>query len=301
MRKWVVASALVTMFLAVACAEASPASAPAADADPTAVSVPLTPTELLQKSFDRMKDVRSYKALLEAKIVAGGEVFSGRADLAFAENGDIKISAVGGQEDFQIGIGVKVIPPDVYISIPLLGWHRIDMAEMAEDEKFSPEDFGHEKLRDFVIAETVPWYLIDAVSLGTEDVNGVRTEHLSVTADLMEGWRYAQESGLIDRLNAEFATEDEPEAEGMEDVETELSRLNITRSELWIDGEGLVRKAAIDASFEEDLSATLTVELDDYDTDIVVEPPSHYTDGLPGDGFGGFEDMIPSGDSLPKF
>jgi|GEM_PF-2809405 hypothetical protein len=293
MKKWVVVSMIVTMFLAVACAEAAPASAPAVEPNPVATSVPLTPTELLQKSFDRMKDVRTFKADLDAEMTTDGEVFTGGADVAVAENGDLDISAVVGQQDFQLGVGVKLIQPDVFISIPLLGWHRIDGEAMAQDEGFSTEDFDLEMLRAFITSEIVPWHLVDATSLGTEDINGVETEHLSVTADPVEVWRFVQDSGVLELMKAEFAPDEEHETEGMEDVEAELSRVNVSSSELWIDSEGLVRKMLLEVSFEEEFSATLAIELDDYDSEITVEPPSQYTDGLPNGGFGGFEGMVP--------
>lgn len=293
MRKWVVVSAIMTMFLAVACAEAVPASAPAVEPDPVATSIPLTPTELLQKSFDRMKDVRTFSADLEAEMTTNGEVFTGSADVAVAENGNVDISAVVGQQDFQLGVGVKVIQPDVFISIPLLGWHRIDGEAMAQDEGVSTEDFDLDKLRAFITSEIVPWHLVEVTSLGTEDINGVETEHLSVDADLVEVWRFVQDSGILERLKAEFAPDEEHGTEGMEDIEAELSRVNVSRSELWIDSEGIVRKVALEASFEDEFSATLTIELNDYDTEIIVEPPSQYTDGLPSGGLGGFEGMIP--------
>jgi hypothetical protein len=245
-----------------------------------------------------MKDVRSFSADLEAEMTVDGELFTGSADVSVAENGNVGVSAVVGQQNFQIGIGVKVIQPDVFLSIPLLGWHRIDLKEITEDEDFSVDNFDPDKLRSFVNSDIVPWHLMDATSLGTEEVNGVETEHLSVAADLVEVWRFVQDSGLLERMRVEFAPDEEHDTAGMEDIEAELSRLVISRSELWIDAEGLVRKVVAEASFEDEFSATLSIEIDDYDTEIVVKPPSKYTEGFPDGGFGGLDGIIPGGGSF---
>jgi len=294
----------------MACEQATtPAAQPEGESQtgtPEATTVPLTPEELMAKSFVRMALVTSFSTHFDAEIESEGQSFSGSGDISVSEDGHMKLNAIAGASDFQIGFGAKVVPPDVYISIPFLGWHRIPPEEFGPTSDIPSVGElmdGVQVARALVSSFDLPWEVLHATSLGREEVDGVDTEHLALAIDPIELYRVLQEDDLIDRLKAilpgesEHLDQAEHDVATAEEIEADLANIRITSLEGWVDNEGLLRKGLLDVSIDDGDAGTFTlkleVEMSDFDEPVNVDAPSQFTEGLPGGDIPGM-DMFPA-------
>ncbi len=103
--------------------------------------------------------------------------------------------------------------------------------------------------------------------LGTEEIRGVATTHYSATLDMEETFEQAQEqleaSGVDDAIIDEEQFDRFIQSFGDDPIETEI----------WLDGDGLVRRNVMDMSVEGQ-SITMTMEMFDYGEPVDIQIPA---------------------------
>lgn len=285
MKNWISMAMIAGMLLGVACTQVTSAAIPTSDPDPTVV---IDPDDLLRRSFDRMKSVRSFTADITADVVTEDEAFTGSASVALASNGDMAAQVALGADtppngpagsNASMNWAIRTIESDLFFKVPIYGWYRVDLDEMEEDPGIPfPEPFDLDTLDDLITPDAVPWHLLDVTALGSEEIDGVQTSHLGITTDLVEVWRFFRDSDVWENIRTEAGVDEHPDhAVDDASVEADLEEIQISRWELWIDDDGLIRRLALDVEAGE-MSAAIEIDIDDHDTAITVQPPSEYED-----------------------
>ena len=285
MKNWIYVAILAGMLLGVACAQVTSAAVPASDPDPT---VAPAPDDLLRRSFDRMKSVRSFTADITADVVTEDEAFTGSASVALANNGDMAAQVALGEDTppngpagstSSMNWAIRTIESDLFFKVPIYGWYRVDLDEMGEDPHvLFPEPFDLDTLEELITPDAVPWHLLDVTALGSEEIDGVQTNRLGITADLVEVWRFFRDSDVWENIRTEAGIDEQPDhAADDASVEADLEEIQLSRWELWIDDDGLIRRLVLDVEAGE-ASASIEIDLDDHDAAITVQPPSEYQD-----------------------
>ena len=285
MKNWIYVAILAGMLLGVACAQVTSADVPASDPDPT---VAPAPDDLLRRSFDRMKSVRSFTADITADVVTEDETFTGSASVALSSNGDMAAQVALGEDTppngpagstSSMNWAIRTIETDLFFKVPIYGWYRVDLDEMEEDSHILfPEPFGLDTLEELITPDAVPWHLLDVTALGSEEIDGVQTNRLGITTDLVEVWRFFRDSDVWENIRTEAGIDEQPDhAAADASVEADLEEIQLSRWELWIDDDGLIRRLVLDVEAVE-ASASIEIDLDDHDAVITVQPPSEYQD-----------------------
>lgn len=285
MKHWISMAVIAGMLLSAACAQVTSASIPASDPDPTAA---VDPDDLLRQSFDRMKSVRSFTANIRADVAANDETFSGSASFALSDSGHMAAQIALGEDTAPNGAGnassmnwaVRVIDSDLFFKVPLYGWYRVDLDEMEDDHGVPfPGPFDLDTFEELITPDTLPWHLLDVTSLGSEEIDGVQTNRIGIAADLGELWQFFRDSDQWERIRAEYGPDEHPDPDRADGagMEADLGEVQISRWELWIDGDGLIRRLEIDVESVE-MSASIEIDVDDHDASITIQPPSEYED-----------------------
>ena len=285
MKHWITMAMIAGMLLSAACAQVTSASIPASDPDPT---VAVDPDDLLRQSFDRMKSVRSFTANIRADVATNDETFSGSASFALSDSGHMAAQIAVGEDTAPNGAGdassrnwaVRVIDSDLFFKVPLYGWYRVDLDEMEGDHGVPfPGPFDLDTFEELITPDALPWHLLDVTSLGSEEIDGVQTNHIGIAADLGELWQFFRDSDQWERIRAEYGDGErpDPDREDGAGMEADFEGMQISRWELWIDGDGLIRRLEIDVESVE-MSTSIEIDVDDHDASITIQPPSEYED-----------------------
>ena len=210
MKNWISMAMIAGMLLGVACAQVTSAAIPASDPDPTVV---IDPDDLLRRSFDRMKSVRSFTADITADIVNEDETFTASASVALAGNGDMAAQVALGEDTApnspagstsSMNWAIRIVESDLFFKVPIYGWYRVDLDEIEEDPDVPfPEPFDLDTLEELITPDAVPWHLLDVTALGSEEIGGVQTNRLGITADLVEVLRFFRDSDAWENIRTE--------------------------------------------------------------------------------------------------
>ena len=285
MKHWISMAMIAGMLLSAACAQMTSASIPASDPAPT---VAANPDALLRQSFDRMKSVRSFTANIRADMAANDQTFSGSASFALSGSGRMAAQIALGEDTAANSAGsassmnwaIKTIDSDLFFKVPLYGWYRVDLDEMDDDHAvpfLGPFDL--DTFEELIAPDALPWHLLDVTSLGSEEIDGVQTNRIGIAADLGDLWQFFRDSDQWKKIRTEYGAAEHPDPDRADgaSMEADLDEMQISRWELWIDGDGLIRRLEIDVESPE-MSASIEIDVDDHDASITIQPPSEYED-----------------------
>ncbi len=212
----------------------------------------------------------------------------GDASVKVLVDGDVMYLYLGGMSDF-LGIGGE--------------WLRVDMAELAgaaglgEDET-TPQQIDPGLVAPGEVLEALEQLGGEVTEVGADDVRGVQTTHYSGQIDLQ-------------RALDELTPEEREEIQGMLDLVAPDSTLPALPVDVWIDGDGFVRRVQMSVSLADvpspadvvaDGQISVTMEFFDLGVPVDIQPPSpdqvsEFDDlfgGLGGamfDGFGALGDL----------
>ncbi len=125
-------------------------------------------------------------------------------------------------------------------------------------------------LWSFYTMDELGWDMFSVRSLGMEEIDGTKVEHLEVDVDLQRMWeQLAEESG--DLFGSMFTGEMmAPVREMGEQMEFGL--------ELWVDNRGYARRTDMHMLLGGEMAVDMIMRLYDIDEDIVVKLPRDYTE-----------------------
>ena len=238
-----------------------------------------SPLGLLQQSYDRSKDIETFRAHMELEMVVPGESAVMTVDMETGRDGRVSTAMSIDASGYVQSIEMIVAEPYVYLKAPGQGWTQMSAAAMAESsgqplEAVTDPTALYSSL--FPI-EDVPWDLYVVRSLGTEDVDGVQTEHLSIEFDFQEIWGYLDEAQRQRLLRAG------PDSEA--NMEEALGVLEVGGVEVWIDDQGYSRRAVMEIGFggealaslgSEEMSMKMDIRTFDINEEIIIDLPEGY-------------------------
>ena len=123
-------------------------------------------------------------------------------------------------------------------------------------------------------SEDIPWELYNVEFLGSEETDGVATEHLSIGMDFNQIW---------ERLGKDTRSQfSEVFALGGLGSQPALAELELKRLEVWIDGEGYNRRTVMEMALGNETTMAMDIRMSDFNQEITIELPQSYQEfGLP--------------------
>lgn len=227
----------------------------------------LSPLEILQKSVERQKNIKSFRSSIDVILSAMGERVTMTADIKMDQDGRMRMATSMDTPDGEMSFTFIISEPDLYMKMPDADWVLIPggAAEELMDESLS--GFETDLLGSFFSAEEIPWDSFSVKSLGKEHVDNVETEHLWIQVDLQKLWQEAPDETkqfIESVLSEEFG-------EFQEFLE-ELRQMDL---DLWIDDQGYSRRARIEMNISNMMFVEMDQRMFDFNEDIVIGLPQN--------------------------
>ena len=227
----------------------------------------LSPLEILQKSVERQKNIKSFRSSIDVILRAMGERVTMTADIKMDQDGRMRMDSSMDAPDGEMSFTFIISEPDLYMKMPDADWVLIPggAAEELMDESLS--GFETDLLGSFFSAEEIPWDSFSVKSLGKEHVDNVETEHLWIQVDLQKLWQEAPDETkqfIESVLSEEFG-------EFQEFLE-ELRQMDL---DLWIDDQGYSRRARIEMNISNMMFVEMDQRMFDFNEDIVIGLPQN--------------------------
>ena len=204
---------------------------------------PQTPLEVLQESYERGKDIKSFRAHMVMEITVPDEKVVMTVDMEKGRDGRIlTVTGIDVSGDKQ-SIEVIIADPYAFVKVPDQGWTQISAQAIAASTGQSLEAVTNPTafFSSLFPAQEEPWELYAVESLGREVVDGVKTEHLSIQLDFREVWQHLDQQQKLQFLPAS----PDPEV----DIEQLMETMEVRGVEVWIDDKGYSRRAVMEISF----------------------------------------------------
>ena len=235
---------------------------------------------MLQRSYERNQDIKSFRAHIDLQITAPGEQVETTVDIETGRDGRVRtsfdIDTFGDKQSFEMIIA----EPYVYVEVPGVGWTQVSAEAIFDSTGQSlgavsdPTAF----YSSLFPAEEVPWELYVVESLGRDEVDGVQTEHLSIQFDFQEVWQYLSEEQKQQFLQSS----PDPEVAKEELIEA----MEVSGVEVWIDDQGYSRRIAMEITFSGEglksldgpSSIKLNMHMFDINEEITINLPEGYED-----------------------
>ena len=167
-------------------------------------SKPQSPLEVLQRSYERSKDIESFRAHLDMEITVPDEQLVMTVDMEKGQDGRVRtVTEIDVSGDKQ-SIEMIIADPYAFVKVPDQGWTQISAESIAESTGQSLEAVTNPTAfySSLFPAQEVPWELYVVESLGREMVDGVETEHLSIQFDFREVWQHLDQQQKLQFLPA---------------------------------------------------------------------------------------------------
>lgn len=225
----------------------------------------LSALEILKKSVERQKDIRSFRSTMHLLVSGMGEEVLLSVDIEMAQDGRVRMNSSMGTPDGEMSFAFILAEPDLYMKMPGDDWALIPggAADGILDQSFSSVDA--DLLGTLFSTDETPWDSFSVISLGREHVDNVETEHLWVQMDLPQLW---EEQPHEMRKFFESVLADE-----LEDFEEFIENLLQMDLEIWIDDEGYTRRTLIGMSMGDMMSALVDQRMFDFNEHFVIELP----------------------------
>ena len=242
---------------------------------------PDTPLEVLQDSYERGKDIKSFRAHMVMEITVPDEKVFVTVDMEKGQDGRVRtVTDIDVSGDKQ-SVEMIIANPYVFVKVPDRGWTQISAETIAESTGQSLEAMTNPTAfyNSLFPAQEVPWELYAVESLGREVVDGVETEHLSIQFDFREVWNHLNEEQKQQFLRAS----PDPDI----DIEELILAMEVSGVEVWIDDKGYSRRSVLEISFGGEalrslgvgeMSMKLDMFIFDIDKKITIGFPEGYED-----------------------
>ena len=268
---------VILAFVIAACGSSS--SGPSASFQPTIPDQDAL--DLLKGSAEVGNTMKSGRVHADMNSKTLGENVAISIDIDLARNGWIKSIIETKSRGIQGTIEQVIVSPDIYMKADRTGgWVRLNIQELAAQAGVSVESFKsisepRQYARNIFLSDDIPWDLYTVRSLGTQKIDGVKTEHLGVEVDFAEVWN---------RLTPEEKQELTPFAGQIQslagsDLEEASQSIQYKDVEVWIDDRGLAVQTSITMSMTinmVDVELNIDTWIKDYNEDIEVKAPDEY-------------------------
>ena len=248
---------------------------------------PQSPLEVLQRSYERGKDIKSFRAQMDMEITVPDENMVMTVDIETGRDGRVRtvidIDTLGDNQPIEMIIA----EPYVFVEVPDKGWTQISAQAIAEstgqsvDAVTAPTAF----YSSLFPTQEVPWELYVVESLGPQEMDGVETEHLSVEFDFREVWQH-----LGEEQRERFLQASPDPGVAREQL---IEALEVRGVEVWIDDQGYSRRAVMEIRFSGEglaslgggpMSMKMDMRISDINKEITIALPEGYEDFEPATG-----------------
>ncbi|PKB73503.1 MAG: hypothetical protein BZY75_01610 [SAR202 cluster bacterium Io17-Chloro-G7] len=119
--------------------------------------------------------------------------------------------------------------------------------------------------------DEVLWDLYTVRQIGTEILEGVKTQRLEIDVDFQELW-----PGIDEESRRQLAQGFGPFASSLLDDSPGFAQYEDI--EMWIDDQSRIRRATLSVSMGENMRVSMDMRMSDFDQSIVITKPSQYQD-----------------------
>ncbi len=193
-------------------------------------------------------------------------------DMLKAANGRIHLSM--DMEALASGMRMEMIVAEeqMFTSLPGIGWVRMDATAMSgllgQGAPGMDDPMG--LFNNLFPRGDLPPDVYSVKSLGTEEVDGVTTEHLLILMDFPRIWR-EMEKQTKGQFSQMMGLTGQADLVGTEP-------LGVNEIEVWIDDEGYNRRTLMWIALNEESSMGFDMRMFGFNDDIRVDIPADYSD-----------------------
>lgn len=234
------------------------------------------PAALLAKSVESSNNIESFRANIEMDMAMLGQQIPLTMEMEQSREGRVRMLMSMTLAGASMDIETIISDDGLFTKMPGLGWVSMSSGALAGITGQSMP--GLEDPMGFYDnlfpSEDIPWELYTVELLGSEPIDGVGTQHLSIAMDFKEIWERlgkdtkSQFSGVFSL--AGLGSQPAP-------ADLELKRL-----EVWIDEEGYNRRTVMEMALGDESSMAMDMRMFDFNQDITIELPQNVQKfGLP--------------------
>ena len=241
----------------------------------TPVAFDLSPLELLKQSTEIMAAIKSFSSHTDIDGTVLGERVNISMDMELDGNNGMHSAMSVNSPDGIVTIEQIIKSPNVFINISGVGdgWMRMGIEDAAREAGVSVEVLTEptEFALSLFPGDKVPWDLYTVHSAGSEVLDGISTQRLTISVDFQELWER-----LDEEARRQLAQGMGPLGNSL--IEGGMGSAEYKDIEIWIDDQGRMRRTVMSLLIGEEMQISTDMRLTDIDSSIMIEEPSDYQD-----------------------
>ncbi|MCH8281039.1 MAG: hypothetical protein IIC96_10210 [Chloroflexi bacterium] len=234
------------------------------------------PAALLAQSFESSKDIKSFRATIEMDMTMLGQQTPLTLEMQKSRDGRVRMVMSMTAAGASMNIETIMSEEGFFTKMPGVGWVSLGSGALPgiTGQSMPGLDDPMGFYNNLFPSEDIPWELYNVEFLGSEETDGVATEHLSIGMDFNQIW---------ERLGKDTRSQfSEVFALGGLGSQPALAELELKRLEVWIDGEGYNRRTVMEMALGEDSTMAMDIRMSDFNQEITIDLPQKYqVFGLP--------------------
>ena len=238
------------------------------------------PAALLAQSFESSKDIKSFRATIEMDMAMLGQQIPLTMEMEKSRDDRVRMvmsmTATGTAAGAGMNIETIMSEEGFFTKMPGVGWVSVSSGALAgiTGQSMPGLDDPMRFYNNLFPSEDIPWELYNVEFLGSEETDGVATEHLSIAMDFNQIW---------ERLGKDTKSQfSEVFSLGGLGSQPALAELELKRLEVWIDGEGYNRRTVMEMALTDVTTMAMDIRMSDFNQEITIELPQNYQEfGLP--------------------
>jgi len=268
----ILALLMALMVLALACEEAQALNARAGGGEEVIRVASSPEAQLLQRSLQLTDALQSFRAHVDMDMKMQGQELPLSFDMAKAANGRMRLVMDMGALAEGMRMEMVIAGDEMFANLPGAGWMRLDASALSGmlgsagpgiDDPLGMFD-------SLFPTGDLPLDLYNVQSLGTDEVEGVPTEHLVILMDFSKILG-AMGQGNDAHFSQLMALTGEPVPDGLGD-------LAINEIEVWIDEEGYMRRIVMGIAMSSASSVNFDMRMFAFNDDITVDLPTSFSE-----------------------
>ena len=229
--------------------------------------------------------METFRGRLILEVNTSGQLGTIITDLEIGRDGRTRATVLIDTPEGRRSFETITSPPEIYLWVPVVGWF-CTLSEDAEELADLLQGLGTGLLSDLFPSGETPWELYTVESLGSEEVDGVEAQRISIRPNIQDL------IGLLDQDKRQEFLQSQFPGGGLTDEL--LQQMALKGLEEWIDDEGYTRRREMELVVDEETSTKVDMRMFDFNEDIVIELPKEYRVGVPGQ-TGSSESCAPPG------
>ena len=228
------------------------------------------PAALLARSIEGSKDIKSFRATIKMDMAILGQRIPLTMDIEKSQDDRLRMVMSMTAAGASMEIETIMSEEGFFTKMPGVGWVSMSSGALAGITGQSMPELGDPMgfYNNLFPSEEIPWELYNVELLGSQEIDGVATQHLSIGIDFNQIWKRLGKD-TKSQLSEVFSL-------GGLGTQPALAELELKRLEVWIDGEGYNRRTVMEMALGDETTMGMDIRMSDFNQEITIELPQNY-------------------------